>query len=50
MLAAIEQLTRFLAVFEDPTFVPRVTHGGKDDASGVIQWPRFDYAREVAAL
>jgi hypothetical protein len=47
---AVEALARFLPIFEDPTFVPGVARGGKDDGSGVIEWPWVDYAPEVREL
>jgi hypothetical protein len=44
---AVEALVSFLPTFEDPTFIPSIERGGKDDGSGVIEWPWFDYAPEV---
>jgi len=44
---AVDALVGFLPTFEDPTFIPSIERGGKDDGSGVIEWPWFDYAGEV---
>jgi hypothetical protein len=44
---AVEALVGFLRTFEDPRFIPGVERGGKDDGSGVIEWPWVDYAPEV---